>query len=176
MERLGTGFGNPNFVLSTEENTYSVWLEFPFTTYCRPDLFVLGGEHDSAFTPSVRNYLNSYDHSFYEKVLGQWKKGFLGKIFDIDSEIKSPEEKEIRGFLRGLSNYLKKGIIIESKEEPGEEEDAKAQVQRYKEIFQGQKIVLLTWFNWNKRVSADVVLDNFGLEKSSQGRITSLVN
>lgn len=144
LERLGIGFGKPNFILSSGSAKYSIWVEFPFSEYCRPDLFILKGEQGSAFMDSTRSYLNEYDPNFYDQVVKEWAEGFARAFGKKTSSSGGPKKEEIKEFLQGLSRHLKKGAVIESKEESSEKGEAQRQIQRYKDIFREQKIVLLT--------------------------------
>ncbi len=171
LKQLGIGFGRPNFLLKGQE-TYSVWLEFPFTKFTRPDLFIIEGMHSSAFQPSVRMFLNDYNDRFYQDVLNEWRSGFVeGLIIDGQeahfSEGTSPGD--VRDFLSGLAEHLKAGAVIESKEDSNEAGEAERQIQLYHSIFRNQSVSLLTWFEWNGRVPSNVeVIDQFGTDEQSK--------
>lgn len=175
-KQLGIGFGRPNFVLKGRR-TYSVWLEFPFTKYTRPDLFILQGEHDSAFKPSVRRYLNEYDTDFYQDVVDEWRSGFEALFTGDNVSVTGGTSPEaVRDFVTGLANHLKPGIVIESKEESGEADEAEDQVSTYHAIFSRQQVVLLTWFSWSGRIPSGVeVIDDFGTGGESAQELADLV-
>lgn len=152
-KQLGIGFGEPNFILDGEV-TYSIWLEFPFTKYTRPDLFVVEGDHESPFQPSVRGFLNDYDQSFYDDVLAEWESGYVEGLVLGDYQGRSSggtSQQDIKQFTTGLSEHLKSGVVIESKEEASEQDDAKEQYKAYREIFSEQEVLLVTWFRWKGR-------------------------
>lgn len=176
LKQLGIGFGSPNFVLEGAE-TYSIWLEFPFTKYARPDLFILRGEHESAFNPDVRSFLNNYRQEFFEEVVDEWKQGYSSIFSDeIDPETSDVSAESIHSFTKGLAEHLKSGLVVESKEEPGKAGETLQQLKLYKSIFQQQESALLTWYTWNRQTPADIeILDEFDTSTESARRISEFV-
>lgn len=178
LEQLGIGFGEPNFILDAER-TYSIWLEFPFTKYLRPDLFVLPGKHKSAFRGSVRSFLNEYDESFFQEVVNQWKDGFANAfdIGDNNTTTSGPTSDSIQSFVLELSEHLKPGLVIESKEENGDVIEIEKQIRRYDSIFTAQDTALLTWFEWTGEVPPQtVVLDEFDTTANSAQNLVNLID
>lgn len=176
LEQLGIGFGGPNFLLDADR-IYSIWLEFPFTKYFRPDLFILPGKHKSAFHNSVRDFINDYDESFFENVVNQWKDGLANAFGVGDTTTESgPTSDSIRSFALKLSEHLKPGLVIESKEEKGDVTEIEEQIRLYDSIFTAQDTALLTWFEWTGEVPSQTeVLDNFDTTMNSAEKLANLV-
>lgn len=178
LRQLGIGFGGPNFVFENGEE-YSVWLEFPFSKYLRPDLFVLEGRHDTAFRKSVTRFLDQYPGSFFRDVVEEWESGFVEGALLGDFEGKEsggPSPEQVRNFLTGLAEHLKPGLVVESKEEPGEVDETREQVERYETVFSRQEVLLLTWFGWRGSVPGRVhVIDEFDVGERSASELATLV-
>lgn len=178
LEHLGIGFGTPNFVLEADR-AYSVWLEFPFTKYLRPDLFVLPGRHESAFHDSVRSFLNSYDESFFDEVVSQWEQGFSDafNIGDSTTSKNGPTSDQIQSFALSLSEHLKSGLVIESKEEKGGLEEVQRQIRLYDSVFTSQETALVAWFEWTGQTpSQTMVLDNFDTTRESVQQFANMID
>ena len=152
-DHLQLCFGEPNFLLETRDGYYSVWLEFSFTRYCRPDLLILKGRHDTPFENGVYHYLSAQGEDFEKKVLGPWRKRFTEAFTGGKTKKKTKKEgfsqTELLKFLQGLSSYLKKGAIVESKEESFEVSNIdrlQQQLDLYSKVFKNQNLFLLSWF------------------------------
>jgi len=143
-DHLQLCFGEPNFLIEASESFYSIWLEFSFTRHCRPDFLILKGKHDTPFEEGVYQYLSTQGEDFEKKVLGPWRKGF-GLSFGIERERKSFSQIELLDFLRGLSPFLKKGAVVESKEGSFKIDEVGQQLRTYSKVFAKQSLFLLSW-------------------------------
>lgn len=174
LEILQITFSNPNFIIQTEDDFYTIWYEFSLTRDIRPDFFILKRKHETPFEKGVYDFLSSMDKDFGRRIIEQWRSGFL-RAFGKDVPADVPSKKDVEEFLIGLAKFLKKGLIIESKENIDDfrTKTTQRQLITYPKIFSDQSLLLLSWVTTPPNIQGFDIIDNFNIDVESTRRFTN---
>ena len=178
IEFLQVTFSNPNFIIRTMDGYYTIWYEFSLARDIRPDFFILKGKHESPFKEEVFDFLSTMDRDFGRKIIEQWRSG-LCRAFGIGKPVhlEAPSKREVEELLLGLAKFLKRGLIIESKENSDDfrTENTQRQLITYPKIFHGQKLLLLSWVDIPLDVQDFDIIDKFSIDVESTTRLTHYI-
>ncbi|MCD6473375.1 MAG: hypothetical protein J7K47_00480, partial [Thermoplasmata archaeon] len=179
LDQIQITFGRPNIIIKRKNRDYyTIWYEFSFTKYLRPDYFILKGKQDSPFNESVYEYLRTIDDDFWKKIINEWKDGLHRVSLGSDDSFSSgPSTSEIEQFLLGLVEHLKKGLILESKESESDFKSTNTfrQLELYPKIFNNQKLVLLSWKKVPIHISGFEIIEDFENDENARNKLVELI-
>lgn len=181
LDFLQITFSNPNIMIRTEDDYYTIWYEFSLARDIRPDFFILKGKHETPFKEEVYDFLSTMDRDFGISIIEQWHTGcieFIQPMSDNSTHGKKDNIKEEMGqFIVQLAKFLKPGIIIESKESVTDyrTKTTHRQLERYHKIFGHLNLLLLSWTKVPSYISGFNVIDNFNINVESTKRLTNYI-
>jgi hypothetical protein len=156
-------FSNPNFIIKTKDDYYTIWYNFSLTENIRPDFFILKGKHETPFKKGVYKFLSD-----------RWRSGStFGMNINADTSSKENAEE----FLIELAKFLKRGLVIESEENSDSfrTKNTQRQLITYSKVFDNQKLLLLSWTVVPLYVQSFDIIDKFNIEVESTKRLTNYI-
>jgi len=169
-------FSNPNFIIKTEDAYYTIWYEFSLAKGIRPDFFILEGKHETPFREEIYDFLLDVGKDFGREIIDPWRLGFL-RAYNKNVCVDTPSKEAVQEFLEKLAKYLKKGLVIESKEDRKSFRTRITQRQliTYPKVFSNQGLLLLSWVEVPSSIRGFDIIDKFNVDAESAKRLTDYV-